>query len=360
MREGSREPESGEAGGAGHGESAAAVDAGLAALGVTRIPLPVPFPQAGGPVNVYLVEEARGLLLFDVGLGTPEAEAALVEGFRRAGRHFDEVRRIVLSHGHVDHFGAAKFVLEGASSPVEVLVHPADAGKVASRGPPFEVLIPFYRAHLVRLGVPLPVCEEVASELRGGFTLARRLDEVVRLEPGSVLETRHLALEVLHMPGHTPGLCCLYDRRHRLLFSADHLLEKVSPNPIIELGPGGEDGHFRPLVAYLASLERLSALEVDLVLPGHGRPFAGHRRVIDGLLGFYGRRQGRILEILRGGGRSGYEVTRALFPRVGPGDLFLVVSETIANLEVLEARGEVTRSLDDGVYEFALARRVDS
>ena len=53
------------------------------------------------------------------------------------------------------------------------------------------------------------------------------------------------------MPGHTPGLLCLYDRARRLLFSDDHLLEKVSPNPLIELGPNGEEGCFRPLLAYL-------------------------------------------------------------------------------------------------------------
>ncbi len=52
----------------------------LAALGIHRIPVPVPFPQAGGPVNVYAFELAGGgLLLFDSGLGTPEAQAALAD-----------------------------------------------------------------------------------------------------------------------------------------------------------------------------------------------------------------------------------------------------------------------------------------
>ena len=58
----------------------------------------------------------------------------------------------------------------------------------------------------------------------------------------------------LHMPGHTPGLVCLYERARRLVFSDDHLLERISPNPLIDLGPDGRDGFFRPLVAYLASV----------------------------------------------------------------------------------------------------------
>ena len=64
------------------------------------------------------------------------------------------------------------------------------------------------------------------------------------------------------MPGHTPGLLCLYDREHRLFLSDDHLLEHVSPNPLIELGPDGQED-WRPLVAYLESVGRLHALDVD-------------------------------------------------------------------------------------------------
>jgi glyoxylase-like metal-dependent hydrolase (beta-lactamase superfamily II) len=102
-------------------------EADLPALGVHRIPIPVPFPQAGGPVNVYAVEERDGgLLLFDSGLGTPEAHAALEEGFRRLGRRFDEVRRIVVSHAHVDHYGAARFVEERAGRELPAFAHPAD------------------------------------------------------------------------------------------------------------------------------------------------------------------------------------------------------------------------------------------
>jgi glyoxylase-like metal-dependent hydrolase (beta-lactamase superfamily II) len=328
----------------------------LAGLGVTRIPVPVPFPQAGGPVNVYLVEEPDGgLLMFDAGLGSPEGHAALEEGFARAGRRFDEVRRIVLSHGHVDHYGAAVFVMERAGRTLPVFAHPADVGKVSAGGKRWRDQLPLYGAYLAKLGVPAETLAAIAAEVGGGFTFARRIPEVHALAPGEVLHAKYLALEVMHMPGHTPGLTCLFDRRHGLFFAGDHLLEKVSPNPIIELGPDGEEGVFRPLVAYVESLARLHALPVELVLPGHGPPFGGHRQVIDGLLGFYAKRQGRIREVLAKGALTAHEVTQALFPWARAGDLFLVVSEAIANLELLETRGEVSRSADGGVYRFRLA-----
>jgi glyoxylase-like metal-dependent hydrolase (beta-lactamase superfamily II) len=325
----------------------------LADLGVFRIPVPVPFPQAGGPVNVYLVEEADGgLLLWDSGLGSPEATAALEDGFRRLGRRFDEVRRIVVSHGHVDHYGAARFVQERHGGELPVYAHPADVPKIAERGWRWRDRQPLYAAHLARLGVPEDVLREVSREGEKGFGLARRVPEVRPIGEGEVIVTRHLRLEVLHMPGHTPGLICLHDPARRLFFSDDHLLEKVSPNPLIDLGPAGEDGHFRPLIAYLESVARMRALELDLVLPGHGPPFSGHRAIIDALVAFYEKRQARIREALLAGPMTAWEVSRLLFPSARPRDAFLTVSETIANLEVLEARQEVTRALVDGTWRF--------
>jgi len=328
-------------------------EAELAALGVHRIPVPIPFPQAGGPVNVYLLEEADGgILLFDSGLGSPEAQGALEAGFRGLGRRFDEVRRIVVSHGHVDHYGAARFVQEAHGGDLPVYAHPADIPKMAEGGWRWRDRMPQYGAYLAKLGVPAEVLLAIGREGEKGSGLARRIPEVRAIGEGDVLRTRHLTLRVLHMPGHTPGLLCLHDEERRLFISDDHLLEKVSPNPLIELGPGGEEDFFRPLLAYVESVLRMRALDLDVVLPGHGPPFSGHRQVIDRLLAFYAQRQERMRELLSGGPRTAFELSRTLFPSSRPGDLYLTISETVANLEAMEARGEARRELVDGVYRF--------
>jgi glyoxylase-like metal-dependent hydrolase (beta-lactamase superfamily II) len=328
-------------------------EADLADLGVFRIPVPVPFAAAGGPVNAYLVEDAGGgFLLWDAGLGSPEGEAALEEGFRRLGRRFDEVTRIVVSHGHVDHYGAARFVQERHGGALPVHAHPDDTSKIAEDGWRWRDRAPLYGAYLLKLGVAAGDLARIAQDGEKGFRLARRIPSVRPIGEGDVLRARHLTLRVLHMPGHTPGLLCLHDPARRLFFSDDHLLERISPNPLIELGPNGEEGVFKPLVAYLASVARMRALDLDLVLPGHGPPFSGHRAVSDRLVAFYGKRQARIREVLDRGPASCAELARALFPAARPGDAFLVISETIANLEAMEERGEARRELVDGVYRF--------
>jgi glyoxylase-like metal-dependent hydrolase (beta-lactamase superfamily II) len=265
------------------------------------------------------------------------------------------VTRIVLSHGHVDHYGAARTVLEHAGRAVPVFAHPHDIPKMSESGWRWRDRLPHYAAYFEKLGVPSDETAAMGREVSGGFTLARRIPEIVPLSGGEVLRFREFSAEVLHMPGHTPGMACLHAPEQRMLFAADHLLEKISPNPIIELGPNGEDGAFRPLVAYLQSIARVYALDLALVLPGHGPPFSNHRAVIDGLLGFYRKRQARILEAVAAAPLTGYEIARALFPSVRPKDLFLVMSETIANVEVLEDRGELVRSEDDGVYRYRAA-----
>jgi glyoxylase-like metal-dependent hydrolase (beta-lactamase superfamily II) len=324
----------------------------LADLGIHRIPIPIPFPQAGGPVNIYALEEADGgVLLWDAGLGTTEAQEAFEQGFRRIGRSFSEVRRIVISHGHVDHAGAARFVQERSGGEVAVYGHPADAGKYVAGGTTWREQAALYSGYLARLGVPAEGIER--SRFEGDrYAVCGRVAEVRPIGEGDVIRTRHLELRVLHVPGHTPGLLNLHAPAHGLLFSADHLLEKVSPNPLIELGPRGEEGFFRPLVAYLRSIARVRALDLSLVLPGHAEPFSGYRPVIDRLVEFYGKRQQRIRAFLDGGPRTAWEVARELFPKAQVAQTFLVISETVANLEVMEERGEARRTELDGVWRF--------
>jgi glyoxylase-like metal-dependent hydrolase (beta-lactamase superfamily II) len=329
----------------------------LAGLGVHRLPLPIPFVAAGGPVNAYVIEaDGGGLILFDAGLGSDQAEAALQAGFDRLGFRFEEVRYIVVSHGHVDHYGAARWVQErwkkvrqGGELPV--FAHARDLPKIDELGPRLRDQHHLYGAHFFRLGVPMEAMEAMVASGEGSTRLARRVPDVRPIEEGAIVEGRGLRFEVIEMPGHTPGLICLWAPELGVLLPADHLLEKVSPNPIIELDAEGRQVH-RPLATYLKSIDRTRMLEISLVMPGHGPGFSGHRALIDGLLGFYEKRQARLLGLLAERPRTGWELCRAIFPRAGTGDAFLTMSETVANLEVLEDRGAVVRVEAQGAWLF--------
>jgi glyoxylase-like metal-dependent hydrolase (beta-lactamase superfamily II) len=323
-------------------------DRRLVALGVKRLALPIPFKQAGGPVNAYLIDNPDGTLtLFDTGLVTPECQAALERGFAQAGRRLEEVSRVLVSHGHVDHYGLARRVQQRCGAPV--YLHRADWNKVvAGRGiAPLE-------GYFIKLGLPEAMLAKMAGAWHKTESFGERLESVEPLEPGQRLRFARFEGEILHFPGHTPGLVCLHDPASRALFTDDHLLARVSPNPLLELGENGEEGGHRALVRYLASAKRLRAMDLDLLLPGHGEPFTGHRETLDALFSFYLRRQDRLAELLEAGPRSAFELISELFGSSSLLQLFLMLSEIVGNLEVLEDDGRVTHDPAEPVWRYRL------
>jgi glyoxylase-like metal-dependent hydrolase (beta-lactamase superfamily II) len=331
-------------------------EAALEKLGILRIEVPVPFIEAGGPVNVYaLAEKDGGWTLFDSGVATAEGRRAVREGLHACGVELKKVRRIVVSHGHVDHYGNAQELAE--ESGASVFVHPDDEQKICGEGRWAEMLrkhLTFYR----RLGVPEDVLDQMMALGGSSADYARSVERprVKHLGEGETLELLHFTVEVLHMPGHTPGLLCLWDPTHRILFADDHILARVSPNPLIDL-TRAKDGEkpFRALVAYLQSAKRAYALDAAYVLPGHGPAFTNHRPLLDGLFSFYARRQERLLKRVQKGPATVFELMNLLFARADPKRMYLMLSEAVGNLEVMEEDGRIKRTLEGGVWKFGAA-----
>lgn len=320
-------------------------DEALLPLGIHRIAVPVPFPQAGGPVNVVVVEEAGGgIALFDTGLGTEEGEAALLEGLSRLGFALADVRRIFITHGHLDHFGQAEWIRK--ASGAAVFVHPADRAKVS--GPShWDDVAPAYTAFFRTIGADQAAIDNMVAVAAAHVTMADRLPEDIGdLVGGETLAFRHCVVEIREGPGHTPGLVYgIASGRDgagpRVLLANDLLMERVSPNPVFELRDGVR---FRALPTYFRSLAEVRGLEVDWILPGHGPLFQDHRQVIDSLFAFYERRRETLLDSIPPGGATPMELMAAMFPQAKALQLFLVIGEVFGLLDILEDEGRVVRS----------------
>lgn len=327
-------------------------DGALRALGIHRLEIPVPFIEAGGPANAYLIEDADGRYsLFDTGIGTPDGIAALRGQASERGLDLRRLSRIVVSHGHLDHFGNAQMLSE--ESGARVFIHQADVDKVVGDGR-FAALLRRHRGYFLRLGVPVDTFEQMQAGADRSPHLVRHLERS-RLGPlhdGEVLQFKHFEAQVKHLPGHTPGLVCLYAERQRLFFADDHVLARVSPNPLLDLSQGEGPTKFRALSRYLEGAKWVRALELDAVLPGHGPAFRGHRELLDGLFAFYEVRQGKLLARLQQSPASVFELLPTLFPRREVGRLVLMLSEVLANVEVMEDQGLVT-ALDGEIVRYA-------
>jgi glyoxylase-like metal-dependent hydrolase (beta-lactamase superfamily II) len=210
----------------------------LRALGIWRIPIPLPGTHPRETVNAWAIEDVDGgLALLDCGFDAPESVAALADGLDEGGMSFHSVRRVILSHAHAEHSGGVRRVIDLADP--DVAVHAS-------------------RAQAVRL--------------------RRSCRRAYPLRDGERLRFRWFAASALRMPGHTAGLTCLFAEDEGVFFSSDHLLNGIVP--VVTCAPANADLR----EAYRASLLRLGALEVRVVLPGRGAPFAGHRRVVGEVL----------------------------------------------------------------------------
>ena len=310
--------------------------------------LVVPTPFAVGPVNVYLSAGAGGpLTLVDTGPCTDPARAALEEGLSSLGYALSDIERIIITHAHVDHYGLAGEVarLSGASVYSHSNNRPIledHAGKQVQR----QV---FYEDLLVEAGVPQEVQTALNHVMRGYRRFASSVSSLHELADGDTLMLAGHTWQVLFMPGHASGLVCLYQPDTQILLSSDHLLRDVSSNPFVEPPPPGQARRRRSLVDYIASLERTAALNIAVAWPGHGEPIHDHRALIESRLAFHHRRAEAILAVLKDGPRTAYALSQLLFPDLNTVDYFLAISEVLAHLEWLEARGGVTALRQNGL-----------
>ena len=103
------------------------------------------------------------------------------------------------------------------------------------------------------------------------------------------------AWRVHHRPGHSPSDTVFHDEASGELLAGDHLIKHISSNPLVSRPLEGGTAEQRPqaLVTYITSLQATRAMDLDVVLAGHGDPVEDHRSLIDERLRLHERRAAR-------------------------------------------------------------------
>jgi len=303
--------------------------------------IPVPMPQSSlRYVLVYLLEQPSGVTMIDAGWDTEEAWAALNAGLGKAGYEIGDVKSVLVTHIHPDHYGLAGRVRE--VSGAWVALHPADAEILPQRYMQMDGLMGEMRGHLLESGVPSEAMDQIrgASMPVRGFVKAVFPD--VLLEDGERPDVPGWDLRAVWTPGHSPGHLCFYDISRRILLSGDHVLPRITPN--ISFHPQQTSN---PLADFLDAIDKVAALDVTEVLPAHEYRFRNLAARVVQLRGHHEHRLAEIRDALtRQPGATAWEIAHEMtWSRPWDDIQFWMqraaLGEALAHLIVLESRGEV-------------------
>ncbi|GAA2296192.1 MBL fold metallo-hydrolase [Actinomadura sp. NPDC048955] len=325
------------------------------APGVHRIPLALPIPSLHA-VNVYVIEDAEGLVVVDSGWAMPDTKASLEAALSVLGHRLDDVAQFLVTHAHWDHYSQALALRESFGTRVRIGrgERPSIEAFDTRRG-----LHPRQVELLRRCGA-----DEVADEI-AGRPVERSEQDVPHtmpdawLDDGERVALTERGLDVFATPGHTRGHIVLRDAAAGLLFAGDHILPHITPSIGLETEPEP-----KPLRSYLESLRLVRDMPDTVLLPAHGpvRPSV-HTR-IDELLEHHAERLDAAAAQVRAGRATAFEVAAAMpwtRRRRSLGDLdafsrMLAVLEIEAHLDVLADRGVLDAHEEGGVRRYAAGR----
>jgi glyoxylase-like metal-dependent hydrolase (beta-lactamase superfamily II) len=274
--------------------------------GIWRLRTALPWP--GVPHgNAWAVAADGGIVLFDTGIGGKGRLRHLDLALAQVGFGLSDVRLLVCTHSHTDHYGLAASIVKEAGC--ELWMHPAWGHvRLMAEDPAaaFEHRIEVARQSGVSAAGLERYRERRSEDDETGIDAIKAPDR--DLLPGVEVETDLGAWQVYETPGHAPSHVVLHQPERELLISGDHVLGRTvlffdyghSPDPIGE---------------FLSSLDEVEPLKVGLCLPGHGRPFrdpgakiAEARKQVEELLG-------KVRAAPADGEKSAFEIVAGI---VGP------------------------------------------
>ncbi|MBI3989231.1 MAG: MBL fold metallo-hydrolase [candidate division NC10 bacterium] len=302
---------------------------------ITCLHLPTPFPV--GSVNVYFLNGPEPTLI-DAGPHTEEAWEALCEGLARAGSAPERIRRIILTHGHVDHYGLACRIAR--ASGAEILAHKGDAAVIREHPEALYRWTAFLGRFLPQAGFSPEWAKGISDQIarcHAGYAGAVPVARV--LQDGEELSVGSFVLQVVHTPGHTPGSLGLLDPQTGFLLSGDTLLKTITPNPVLQVFDDFFGERFENLVHYLTSLKKLENLPVRRVLPGHRAEIWGIKTRLKTVREQIEARKAKLLAIVRGREQTLHETTERLFSGLDNRQLLLAFFDCLGHLDLLRREG---------------------
>lgn len=299
-------------------------------------------------VNCYLIKGKERFLLIDTGMNRDECRRDMFASLKELGVEPGNLDLFV-THLHIDHLGLMGELTTGNST---IYFNRREA-TMLDFSQHWEEVGAFYRLN----GFPLEIMEK-ALEGHPGYTWAHNnMQKLSLTRDGDAIEIGDYCFKCVETPGHSPGHMCLYEPDKKFFISGDHILYEITPNVSMSSSKAN------PLKDYLASLDKVYALDIKMVLPGHGRIFGEHRKRIAELKQHHRERMNEILSILNNGRKNAYRISSLMSWDVEYGSFdefpafqkWFAMGEALSHLRLLGDEGLVKTEMhaDKIIYTVA-------
>jgi glyoxylase-like metal-dependent hydrolase (beta-lactamase superfamily II) len=299
--------------------------------------LRLPIPWEDTHVNCFLLPDGDQVDMIDCGMSSQESLALIDAAVRSLGGPRARLRRLLVTHIHPDHYGAAGEMTRRYGA--DLYLHRLEVPMVHPRYLEIEQLVAEVGRYLQVHGVPDAEADFLKNASRGFRQFVKPALPVLQLDGTELIELGRRRLRVEWTPGHSPGHVCLFDAESRVLFAGDQLLPNASPN--IGLHPQSTPD---PLDDYLDGLRRLVGLAPSLVLPGHGRPFRGAAERAAELEVHHQRRKDQMVGVIGDGELNAWQVATAVWGvRENLHEMRMALQEGLAHLQSLSHEGRLEK-----------------
>jgi len=314
----------------------------------SEIPLPRNPLKA---LNSYIIMGSEKTVIVDTGFNCPESKAVFYDGLSQLGVDIRKAE-VVITHLHADHSGlASELYHQGA----RIFMSRGD-GSVVTR---MKEAGGWQKQHDRLKLFGFENYDQAIVGAHPGLVYASDGDlEFTVLTEGDVLTVDEYNFEVISVPGHTPDMINLYEPGHGIYFSADHVLDQITPN----ISYWGEE-HPVILKQYLDSLRKIYDYPIKLMLPAHRNLITDHRQRIDELIEHHAQRLQKVEAILARNGREmtvegvasemNWRIRAKDWADFPPSQKSFAAGEAMSHLEYLVWQKRVVMREENGVLYFS-------
>lgn len=301
----------------------------------------MPFPLKEN--NCFLAESDNGWVVLDTGVNLEQNQAVFTAALDDIGISFKQLQAVYLTHYHHDHTGLAGW-LQQISDLNVYLPQPDLLIWEKFIDSDFYLERAWTKSQLA--GWPREFAQELAENIRQINEMLKPYPSFSPLFAGEQLTLGGHIYEAISVPGHSDGHFVFHSPTTGFLFSGDNVVDHT----ILHLTDWPHTNLSNPCDKHLAALRDLKDLQIDSVLPGHGRVFADLSSKIDLINTHHRNRKTSVYNALKSP-MTAWELTASLF---AAHDFIhirrLVLAETLAYLESLVNEGMVEQDLFQNSY----------